>query len=175
MLPVNSSQANAARNSYMHVEENTCSLPRTPPSMDKIAMQHKAKSNYSKDFQNEIIAPFTSKNNSKNKLGRHYPVQNSAVQNQIPMVYENENREHCQQHFHLRPSADLKCRNITKDMTQGNPIYGKYDNLLDFQSNNQSSSQSRDQLSSRAFNGPFRNTETSQFSRHRLIPLPSSR
>ena len=38
MLPVNNSQANAASNVTLHVEEITRSLPRNPPSMDKLAM-----------------------------------------------------------------------------------------------------------------------------------------
>ena len=169
-LHVNSSQANSASNSSVHVEESTRPSPRTPPSIDKLAIQHQAKSNFHNDFQNEIIAPFNSKNNSKNKFSR-----DSSIQTQMPFVYENENRERGQHPFHLRPSADLQRRNIAEDMMQVNPIYGKYDNPLDLQINNQSSSQSRDQLSSRAFNRPFRNTEMSQFNRHRVIPLPCSR
>ena len=97
MLPVNSSQANAASISSVQVGENTRSSPRTPPSMGRLAMQHKAKSNFQKGFQDEIVAPYNSKNNSKNKFGRHSPVQNSTVHNQMPFVYENRNREQDQQ------------------------------------------------------------------------------
>ena len=116
MLPVNSSQANATSNSYVHIEENTRSPPRTPRSIDKLAIQDEAKPNSQKVFQNEIIAPFNSKNNSKNKFRLHSPVQNSAFQNQMPSVYENESRERGQQPFHLRPSVDRQCRNRTKDL-----------------------------------------------------------
>ena len=93
----------------------------------------------------------------------------------MAFVYENENREIGLQHFYLIPSTDRKSRNVTKDMIQGNPIYGEYDNFLDLQSNNQSSNQFKDQINSRAFNGTVYDTQSSQFVRHHQIPLPNSR
>ena len=81
----------------MRVEENTRSAPRTPPSTNKLAMQHKDKSSFQKDFQKRTTAP----SDSKNELGRHSPVENSVVQNQMPFVHENENREIGQQPFSI--------------------------------------------------------------------------